>query len=556
MRRNYSILAIGVLVLWAGCMKADLGQSSDLVPPAVEWLSLGDIDPPEPPLVETGHPIRVRFTKPLDPFTLIHDTVLVVRGLAKGSCAEMGDCGEDLCLEGTCFAKPVDAAFLKDANKPPLAASRMSRVVPAVVAMTADGAEVWLSLREALVRPGRYALVLSASLRDRQGNPLVSQDGRQEGFVYDFVTGLGGGPLPTLWLLQPAGGSNGVPANIPEVVVGVSDEVRGIEEDGLWIEGPTGRVPSTISLLQEGCPDEYHSCYRLGLEAPLAPLSVHRLHHHPRVCDANGRSIPGSEDRRFATGAGSDTTPPTVSNLEWVPEGGCLELRFVTNEPARALVRVVNSGGVIEQALDGFGTDHLGAVSMYPLPTAILVEAWDAVGNQGQLGPLSLDVDPLAPVAISEVLANPAGPEPAQEYVEIVNLGPEAVSLSGWRLTDTLAKPGDQLPDESLPPGAIALVVPSTYRPEDPSDPAPIAGTVLLRLSSSTLGYHGLSNSGEPAYLLDQDGRVVSSFPGAAYDGKLPANGQSVFRHLGVGCLGRGPWRLQPDGSSTPGWLE
>ena len=75
------------------------------------------------------------------------------------------------------------------------------------------------------------------------------------------------------------------------------------------------------------------------------------------------------------------------------------------------------------------------------------------------------------------MLANAAGPEPAQEYVELRNLGGDAVSLAGLRLED--AKGGDDLPAETLAPGGYALVVPSGYDPAQGQDPAPRAGTLL-----------------------------------------------------------------------------
>src|SRR5690606_40695464 len=38
---------------------------------------------------------------------------------------------------------------------------------------------------------------------------------------------------------------------------------------------------------------------------------------------------------------------------------------------------------------------------------------------------------------LNEVLANPSGPEPQQEWVEILNAGNVAASLSGYRLKDS-----------------------------------------------------------------------------------------------------------------------
>ena len=543
------------LLCCAGCLQPRLGDAADLLPLAVESLSLGELEPTSPPFVNGDAVIRVRFSEPVDAFSLSEETVMIVAGVPKGPCQGPNDCPEGLCLEGECFAAPVDAAFIEDANRPPLTASRRSRTIPMDQWLTADGLEVCLGPRAPLARPERYAIVLSAALRDRQGNPLVSADGRTAGFVYEFVTGAQGGVRPKIVLLAPAPGAEGVATNLAEVRVAVTGEVLGAQGDGIWLEGPVGKIPARVSPLTTGCPDAYKACFGLALDGILQPFTTYGLAHHDRLRDAEDRPVPASPEEAFITGSGPDWTPPGVQDLAWEPEAGCLEVRLGTDEAAQVRLRWRTDEGSHELLLPGFGVAHGSALPLHPLPLELSVDTWDAVGNQGGLGAQPLALTPIAAVAISEVLANPKGTEPAQEYVEIVNLGIEAVSLDGWSVTDTLAKTGDPLPPESLPPGAIGLVVPSSYQ-SGGVDPAPAPGTLVLRLQGSTLGSAGLANGGEPVFLLDSEGRVISRYPGAPVSGALPANGQSVGRELGVGCEARGPWRLHPEGSSTPGRLE
>lgn len=119
----------------------------------------------------------------------------------------------------------------------------------------------------------------------------------------------------------------------------------------------------------------------------------------------------------------------------------------------------------------------------------------------------------LPEIHLVESLPNPRGPEPAQEYVEIFNAGRASLDLGGYRLTDSPISLGDRLPDGAvLPPGARALLVPSDYDPNDPRDPNPPPGALLIRLDAS-LASSGISNSGEPLYLLDPRGRRVSAMP-------------------------------------------
>ena len=80
----------------------------------------------------------------------------------------------------------------------------------------------------------------------------------------------------------------------------------------------------------------------------------------------------------------------------------------------------------------------------------------------------------LPPIAITEVLANPKGPEPQQEFVELRNLGDADVPLGGLRLQDS--KGGDDLPAETLAAGGYALVVTSTLRPRRGERPVAARG--------------------------------------------------------------------------------
>ena len=67
----------------------------------------------------------------------------------------------------------------------------------------------------------------------------------------------------------------------------------------------------------------------------------------------------------------------------------------------------------------------------------VTVRAIDLAGNAADSAPLAFSTPvALPPVTITEVLANAAGPEPQQEYVELRNLGAAEVSLAGLRLLE------------------------------------------------------------------------------------------------------------------------
>jgi hypothetical protein len=133
-------------------------------------------------------------------------------------------------------------------------------------------------------------------------------------------------------------------------------------------------------------------------------------------------------------------------------------------------------------------------------------------------------------LVLSEVLADPIGPEPAQEWVELFNDGRGPVDLEGWLLEDIGGQ--TSIPAHVLEPREYALIVPEGYVPESDVDVPPAVGTVLLRVPE--LGSSGLLNSGERLLLRAPDGDVASRFPAIK-----PKPGVSVARHR--------PWSLDDD---------
>ena len=155
------------------------------------------------------------------------------------------------------------------------------------------------------------------------------------------------------------------------------------------------------------------------------------------------------------------------------------------------LISAITGGEARAQwGFDGWGWGGWGMVASPESAATLTVTAVDRAGNVAASSPLAFETPPpLPPIVITEVLANAAGPEPAQEFVELRNLGSEPVSLAGLRLED--AKGGDDLPAEMLAPDAYALVVPSGYDPAQGQDPAPRTGTLLVgsvRLSPIRIG--------------------------------------------------------------------
>jgi hypothetical protein len=236
----------------------------------------------------------------------------------------------------------------------------------------------------------------------------------------------------------------------------------------------------------------------------------------------------------------SDTEAPALAPIscatgEDAIDGACAAagsgtaaIRLATDEPAE-LAATAPDGIRVEVVSDPWAVEHLAiAVGLSASTTSdVVLSIADVNGNAAEL-PLALSGTEGPAIAITEVLADPLGPEPAQELVEIANYGAVEIDLSGWMIDDNGDYNGDLLPAGSLlAPGGVALLVAPDYDPACAEDPQPAPGAVIVYLGSS-IGTNGLSNeTAETVELYDAAGAIVS-----AYDARLgdPAEGLAAGR--------------------------
>lgn len=347
-------------------------------------------------------------------------------------------------------------------------------------------------------------------------------------------------------LVDPAAGAAGVPLNLTGVIVRFPGEiVWGSSGLVLCDGGPA--VPSSLPAPADCTDGGAGACYRVDLQAPLPPSVACSVALAPGATDPSGAVLAPGVIGVFQDSAEADTTPPVIGDVAVKVSGPCLEVAFSSDESAAGDV-TIQAGGVELDVPAGAGQTSfdvsipLGALPP-SVPATVAATAIDLAGNLATSAPFAFTT-PVAvpPIAITEVLANPAGPEPQQEYVELRNLGDAPVSLSGLRLTDS--KGGDDLPEQTLGAGAYALVVTSSYDPAEGSDPAPRAGTMVVRVDSR-LGSDGLSNSGEPVQLLQGDA-VVSSYGGWVSVSAGSWNGKAVHRLVQSACDTPAAWNHSP----------
>jgi hypothetical protein len=153
----------------------------------------------------------------------------------------------------------------------------------------------------------------------------------------------------------------------------------------------------------------------------------------------------------------------------------------------------------------------------------------------------------LPTLSIDEVRVDPLGPEPDQEYVELLNFGTQPQPMNDLSLsTDAFTKGLSLQSSEILAPGERALVVGPNFDRHETSD-APVPDAVrLIRLMRNL----SLPNDGTELFLRDGRQRRVSASPRVA-----PAQAGQCIARSGTDPRSGAPaeFALDPHGSCTPG---
>jgi hypothetical protein len=391
------------------------------------------------------------------------------------------------------------------------------------------------------------------------------------------VAATGGGtPAPSgpaaAALLEPVPGAFDVPPNLFGVTLrappGLGDVAAPISltvagEGGAATAAPLVGEPILGPARPVDCSAEVSDawiCLLVPLAGSLAPATTYVVSLASGLTDGAGLPFRSGPVGQFTTAAAPDLVAPAITHLAVGLSGPCVLVSFRTDEPAAGQVVLRPAAnpdpGAAREVSVGRGlTVFQGAARLGGLPPGIdlsvLVRAVDPAGNLAESAAVELTLPASAvPLAITEIHANPAGPEPAQEFVELENLGELPLDVGGMTLED--ARGSDALPAVSLPGRAYALVVPSGFDPASVKDTPPAAGTVLLRVDAR-LGGDGLSNAGEAIRLRAADGALLSSYGSATPTATAAWSGRSIHRIPEDACDQPATWTTQPR-PATPGW--
>ena len=363
-------------------------------------------------------------------------------------------------------------------------------------------------------------------------------------------------------LVDPPAGTTDVPSNLAAVVARLPAAIvlpsamfrlRPSDNGG----GSGGVALAAASAVS--CPVAVSgSCYRVPLAVSLAGSASYVFELLSGANAGDGTPAATGVIGAFDTAASADVTPPQVVDFAVSLAGPCAAVRFSIDEAATAQVVVRTDGGELVTDAGAGQTAFDLAVPFSGLlpgvPAEIVLRVTDRAGNQIETSAGSIDLPPeTPPLVITEVLANPAGPEPGQEFVELRNIGDRDLSLAGLRLEDS--KGADVLPEATLAAGAYALIVPSTYDPGSPRDVPPRPGTLMVPVDTR-LGSDGLSNSGEVVRLrMPGTGTepVISLYGGWVDVSAASAAGRSAHRLTDGSCDHLTAWS-KPPRAPTPGW--
>jgi hypothetical protein len=422
------------------------------------------------------------------------------------------------------FRGPADGELLGDLERAPLLAAQRERVVPCALSFTDEGLEL---LPAAALSPGEYAFAVAAWAL-----------GSEEPLVLDIVVTAdpeSGASMTAAW---PADGSSSVGTDLPSAWIAFDGLLLDAER-GVWLEGPDGfaidaetRAGSCKDL---GIASQPGTCVVLAPREWLAPLALHRIVVGSETHDAHGAPI-GPLAVSFRTGSGPDSLPPSPAPracaLDEAPFAlGCalisdrsIALRIAASEP---FAMTAEAAGDRWRTLAPSAETALAIDGLEPgAPLEINFELKDSTGNALHHTERFETHGDLATLSITEVLANPLGPEPQQERIELWNFGDLPIALEGMQLSDQAAEPGTVLATGVvLDPGARVLLVADGFNASDGSDVPIPPGTPLIRAGKS-LGSAGLANRGEPLFLRDASSRRLSAAPGTP----APSAGTCIAR--------------------------
>jgi YD repeat-containing protein len=263
------------------------------------------------------------------------------------------------------------------------AAVSFSLIVPGTLAISSDLRSVTFTPAQRLIPNGTHRLTLGAGLADLAGNPLLPLPPFS---VSTFITGVDATdstPL-TVVSMSPVDTDTGVPINAP-LVLKFSKSVAPTTVNGatVVVTGSSGPIVGTVTFEQ----NNQLARWRPANLIQFAPNTLHTVSVSTGVTDLAGVPMAASFGGSFTTGAGADTTIPTIISSNPVNNASGVSrlttIAVTMSEPINPATAVLGSTVLISGPGASFAGSVPGSVTVSPdRRTITVVPAQPLFGNQ------------------------------------------------------------------------------------------------------------------------------------------------------------------------------
>ena len=242
-------------------------------------------------------------------------------------------------------------------------------------------------------------------------------------------------------------------------------------------------------------------CYRVPVVAGLAPRAGYVFEVLAGALQEKDPAAAGVVGA-FDTADSSDDVPPQVLVFSVALAGPCVTVRFSTSEPVTAEVIVRRDQGAGERVTEaGAGLTvfdlavPLGGLQAGGL-AKIVLRVTDRAGNQVESSAGAVDLPPATPpLAITEVLANPAGPSPARSTSSCATSG---ATVDRWpACASRTRRAATRCPPRRWRPAPTRWSCRRGYDPGSRRDVRAARRHARSCAVDTRLGSDGLSNGGE-----------------------------------------------------------
>ncbi len=381
------------------------------------------------------------------------------------------------------------------------AADLLVNGVPAT-SLSGSGASYTFHFAQPAYGPVSIGWAVGHGITDTEpaANPL---DGTRQGNVWSYV--LVDQTPPTIVSLNP--NANSQVTNLTQVTVTFSEPVTGVNASDLRVNG----VPA-LGVSDSG------TSYTFTFAQPNATLinftwvNTHGIRDLAAAPNSFNNTAPGAT----WSYSSPDTLAPNLITLDpapFVTVPGLTQIRVTFNEPVTGVGAndlLINNAAALSVSGSGAGPYTF---SFLPPTNGVVVVRWIAGHGIADLatptpnpfggGQWTYTLDPGATFAgkvlINEIMFNPMGGLPSQEWIELRNVSTNAIGLAGWRFTRGV---NFTFPNVSIPPNGYLVVAadPTVFQANYPN------------VTNVIGGWSGsLANSDETIELETTQGETVNT---------------------------------------------